>query len=46
MAVIEWDSDFRLTRWSPAAERLFGWEAWEVLGKRIGGWRFVFDEGA
>jgi PAS domain S-box-containing protein len=44
LAVIEWDSDFRLSRWSPSAERLFGWKAEEVLGKRITDWRFVFDD--
>ena len=25
LAVIEWDSDFRVSRWSASAERLFGW---------------------
>lgn len=42
LAVIEWDSDFRLSRWSPSAERIFGWKANEVLGKRITDWQFVF----
>jgi PAS domain S-box-containing protein len=32
LAVLEWDRDFRLVRWSPQAERLFGWRADEVLG--------------
>jgi PAS domain S-box-containing protein len=44
LAVIEWDSDFRLSRWSPSAERLFGWKAREVLGKRITDWQFVFAD--
>jgi len=44
LAVIEWDSDFRLSRWSPSAERLFGWKGDEVLGKRITDWKFVFDD--
>lgn len=44
LAVIEWDKDFRLSRWSPSAERLFGWKAEEVLGKRISDWQFVFEE--
>ena len=44
LAVIEWDSDFRLSRWSPSAERIFGWKAEEVLGKRISDWRFVFSD--
>ena len=46
LAVIEWDSDFRISRWSRAAERLFGWEAEEVLGKHVNDWRFVFAEDA
>ena len=25
LAVIEWDRDFRLVRWSPQAENIFGW---------------------
>ncbi|PYS73409.1 MAG: hybrid sensor histidine kinase/response regulator [Acidobacteria bacterium] len=41
LAVIEWDADFRVLRWSPAAERLFGWTAHEVLGKRFSEWNFV-----
>jgi PAS domain S-box-containing protein len=44
LAVIEWDKDFRLSRWSPSAEKLFGWSAEEVLGKRITDWKFVFDD--
>jgi PAS domain S-box-containing protein len=42
LAVIEWDSDFRVSRWSSSAEAIFGWKAEEVIGKRIGDWRFVF----
>jgi PAS domain S-box-containing protein len=44
LAVIEWDSDFRVSRWSPSAERLFGWTPDEVLGKHVSDWHFVFDE--
>ena len=44
LAVIEWDSDFRVSRWSASAERLFGWTADEVLGKYVSEWHFVFDE--
>jgi diguanylate cyclase (GGDEF)-like protein/PAS domain S-box-containing protein len=32
LAVVEWDRDFRLVRWSPQAEHIFGWTADEVLG--------------
>jgi PAS domain S-box-containing protein len=44
LAVIEWDPDFRVSRWSESAERLFGWKAEEVLDKHVGDWHFVFDE--
>ncbi len=44
LAVIEWDTDFRVSRWSESAERLFGWKAEEVIGKHVGDWHFVFAE--
>ena len=44
LAVVEWDSDFRVSRWSESAERLFGWKAEEVMGKHVNEWRFVFAD--
>ena len=44
LAVIEWDTDFRVSRWSESAERLFGWKAEEVIGKHVNEWRFVFAD--
>jgi PAS domain S-box-containing protein len=44
LAVIEWDHEFKVLRWSPAAQRLFGWKAEEVLGKRFNDWEFVVPE--
>jgi PAS domain S-box-containing protein len=44
LAVIEWDQDFRISRWSPSAEKLFGWTADEVLGKLVSDWEFVFPD--
>ena len=44
LAVIEWGPDMRLTRWSGEAERIFGWRADEVLGKRMGDFRLVYGE--
>ena len=44
LAVIEWDHEFRVLRWSPAAHRLFGWQAKEVLGKRFSDWQFVVPD--
>ena len=33
-AVIEWDMDFRVIDWNPAAERIFGFSKEEAMGKR------------
>lgn len=33
LAVIEWDTRFRVTAWNPAAERIFGYTAAELLGR-------------
>ncbi|MBR8838694.1 MAG: response regulator [Stigonema ocellatum SAG 48.90 = DSM 106950] len=44
LAVIEWDSEFRVSRWSPEAKRIFGWQEQEVIGKTLNDWQFVFEE--
>ena len=44
LAVIEWDNEFRVRRWSPKAQELFGWIAEEVHGKRFSEWHFVVPE--
>lgn len=36
LAVIEWDTKFRVTAWNPAAERIFGYTAAEVMGRDAG----------
>jgi PAS domain S-box-containing protein len=46
LAAIEWDRDFRVSRWSATAEKIFGWTSVEVLGKRLGEWQFVVPEDA
>ncbi len=43
LAVVEWGSDFRISRWSGDAERMFGWTAAEVLGKRMDEFRWVYE---
>jgi len=36
LAVVEWStSDFRVSRWSEEATRVFGWTAEEVVGRRV-----------
>jgi two-component system cell cycle sensor histidine kinase/response regulator CckA len=44
LAVIEWDSDWRVVYWSKGAERIFGWTAAEVQGKHPTEWRIVFED--
>lgn len=33
VGVIEWNLDFRVTEWNPAAERIFGWPREGILGQ-------------
>jgi PAS domain S-box-containing protein len=35
LGVIEWDLNFTVKRWNPAAERIFGYSKKEVLGKSV-----------
>lgn len=44
LAVIEWDPDYRIMRWSEEAEQVFGWAINEMLGKRIDEVRWVYEE--
>ena len=44
LAVIEWDHEFHVRRWSPQAEKIFGWAQSEVIGKHIRDWRFVVED--
>ena len=44
LAVIEWDYQFKVLRWSPAAQKLFGWTASEVIGKHFSDWQFVVPD--
>ncbi|RUT06190.1 hypothetical protein DSM106972_033960 [Dulcicalothrix desertica PCC 7102] len=46
LAVIEWDSNLRVMRWSKEAERIFGWQASEIMGKGLDEWNLVFKEDA
>ena len=44
LGVIEWDNEFRLQRWSQQAEKIFGWQADEVIGLKANDWEFIFPE--
>jgi len=44
--VIEWGPDMRIARWSREAERIFGWTADEVLGRRMEDFRWIHAEDA
>ena len=44
LAVVEWDGDFRVRRWSGEAEAVFGWKAEEVVGRRIDELRLVHED--
>jgi len=35
LAVLEWDPDLKLIRWSPQAQNIFGWSADEILGMAL-----------
>jgi len=43
-AVIEWDPDFRITRWAGQAEKIFGWSAEEVVGRHFADFPFVHPD--
>ncbi len=44
LAVVEWDSDFHITRWAGEAARVFGWTSAEVLGKRADELPWVYEQ--
>jgi diguanylate cyclase (GGDEF)-like protein/PAS domain S-box-containing protein len=44
LAMIAWDMDARFREWSPQAEGMFGWDAHEVIGKRLDEIGFIFAD--
>jgi PAS domain S-box-containing protein len=44
MAVIEWDRDFIVTRWTGESENIFGWSATETVGKPLADLNMVYEE--
>lgn len=43
VGMIEWDHDFQVVRWNPAAEKIFGYTEEEAMGKHA---RFIITEAA
>ena len=46
LAAIEWDREFRVSRWSAMAEKIFGWSSAQVIGKHPEDWKFVLPDDA
>ena len=44
LGVIEFDSDWRIIRWSSEAERIFGWRAADIVGERAQDYRWIYEE--
>lgn len=44
LAVVEWSRDGRLLRWSPQAEKMFGWTFEELQSGAWHGWDMVYEE--
>ncbi len=44
LAVISFDAQFQITLWSDEAQRMFGWTKEEILGKKLGEFRWVYEE--
>jgi diguanylate cyclase (GGDEF)-like protein/PAS domain S-box-containing protein len=44
LAVIEWDRDHNLMRWSPQAEKIFGWKFDELKRMGYDDWKLVYED--
>lgn len=43
LAVVEWDRNFVVTRWAGDAEKMFGWNALETVGKPIMDLHMIYE---
>jgi PAS domain S-box-containing protein len=43
LAVVEWDRNFVVTRWTGDAEKMFGWNASETVGKPIMDLHMIYE---
>ncbi|HJW23849.1 MAG TPA: ATP-binding protein [Rhodocyclaceae bacterium] len=46
LGVVEFDPEFRITRWSDMAEHIFGWREEEIVGKPVLQLRWVHEDDA
>jgi PAS domain S-box-containing protein len=44
LAIVEWDAEFRVVRWSDEAERMFGYAARDVVGQPIASLHLVHPD--
>jgi len=44
LAVIEWDENFTVLKWSPKAQEIFGWTEKEAVGKSVEEMRLIHQE--
>ncbi|WP_083477116.1 PAS domain S-box protein [Lacinutrix algicola] len=44
LAIIEWDRDFFVSKWSTQAEKIFGWKESEAIGKQLVDLDLVYEE--
>lgn len=44
LAIVEWDANMLISRWSKKAEEIFGWTSAEMMGKDISTMKFVYEE--
>ncbi len=43
LAVVEWDKNFVVTRWAGEAEKMFGWNSTEAVGKPIMDLNMIYE---
>ncbi|HWR53052.1 MAG TPA: PAS domain S-box protein [Bryobacteraceae bacterium] len=44
LGIVEWDRDFRVISWNKGAERIFGWNADEMVGRKISEIKWIHEE--
>ncbi|WP_367181443.1 PAS domain S-box protein [uncultured Lacinutrix sp.] len=44
LAIVEWDKDFFVSKWSTQAEKIFGWKESEAIGKQLVDLNLVYEE--